>query len=258
MNIDEFIATLPANVITGDKITIPHDFIRRMFTLCNLDSSDTFYHLGVGNNVSTLRIAAEEFKVKKAVGIDIDPSVINTNNALMNTLENVHLLTENILQYPLSDATVVFSWFIDERINEILVNKFQTELRKSAQVISVWSPPGLFLPDKVDFPITVCKKPFRIGKSIKDQLRVIYSSDCIDFTASWNLADKYVKAFGNVDKTYHRFLNMLHSLIIWFNAREIDIVCEDEVPPPVKSYVEILRYFFNIDMSEFLLPQEEH
>jgi len=252
LNIGEFIATLPANVITGDKITIPDDFIRRMFKLCNLGSSDTFYHLGVGNNISTLRIAVEEFKVKKAVGIDIDSSMIDSNILVTETLDNVQLIAEDMAKCPLNDATVVFSWFIDERINDSLVSKFQTELKSHAQIISVWSPPGLFLPDIVDFPITICKKPFRLGKSINDQLRVIYSSDCIDFTASWNLADKYIKAFGNVDKTYYRFLNILHSLIIWFNARDIGIACEDEVPPPVKSYVEILRYFFNIDMGEFI------
>lgn len=223
-----------------------------MFRLCNLSSSDTFYHLGVGNNISTLRIAAEEFKVKKAIGIDIDSSVIGSNISKIEPLGNVDLIAENMFKQPLNDATVVFSWFIDERINEILVGKFQSELKSQAQIISVWSPPGLFLPDKVDFPITICKKPFRLGKSIKDQLEVIYSRDCIDFTASWNLADKYIKAFGNVDKSYYRFLNILHSLIIWFNAREIGIACEDEVPPPVKSYVGILRYFFNIDMSEFI------
>jgi len=252
VKIDEFIATLPSNVITGDKISIPDDFIRRMFKLCNLDSSDTFYHLGVGNNVSTLRIAVEEFSVKKAIGVDIDSSIISSNISMTKAHDNIHLVVENMLKYPLNDATVVFSWFIDERINELLVSKFQSELKNHAQLISVWSPPGLFLPDKVDFPITVCKKPFRQGESIKDQLRVIYSSDCIDFTASWNLADKYIKAFNNVDMSYYRFLNMLHSLIIWFNAREIGIVCEDEVPPPVKSYVGILRYFFNIDMGEFI------
>jgi hypothetical protein len=258
LNIEEFIATLPANVIAGDQITIPDDFIRRMFTLCNLGSSDTFYHLGIGNNISTLRIAVEEFNVKKAIGVDVDSSVMDSNIFVTKTLDNVHLVTEDMLGIPLNDATVVFSWFIDESINELLVKKFQSELKNHAQIISVWSPPSLFLPDKVDFPITICKKPFRLGKSIKDQLRVIYSSDCIDFTASWNLADKYIKAFGNVDKSYYRFLNMLHSLIIWFNAREIGVACEDEVPPPVKSYVEILRYFFNIDMGEFIEHNKEN
>jgi hypothetical protein len=46
-------------------------------------------------------------------------------------------------------------------------------------------------------------------------------------------------------------LNILQSLIIWFNARELGIACENEIPPPVKSYVEILKYFFNIDLTDF-------
>lgn len=252
MNLNEFISTLPKNVIDGDNVLIPSDFIRRMFTLCNLGRDDTFYHLGIGNNISTLRIAKEEFGVKKAVGIDIDPSVICTNIESIKIQNGVNLVIADVLKYPLKDATVIFSWFIDETINEILLKKFKTELQNDVQIISIWSPPGLFLPDLVDFPILVCRSPFRIGATIQDQLRSIYNSNCIDFTASWNLADKYVKAFGNIERTYHRFLNMLHSLIIWFNAREFGIACEDETPPPVKSYVEILRYFFNIDMSEYL------
>ena len=99
----------------------------------------------------------------------------------------------------------------------------------------------------------LCEKPFKHGMDIKDQLKSIYQRDCLDFTASWNLADKYIKSFGTVDGSYHRFLNILNSLIIWFNARDLGIACEDDIPPPVKSYVEIMRYFFNIDLSEFLL-----
>lgn len=257
MKIDEFISTLPKNVIEGDKVIIPDEFIRRMFALCNIGRSDTFYHLGIGNNISTLRIAKEEFNVKKAVGIDIDSSVVSSNQSQVKKLKNVTVEIGDILRYPLNDATVVFSWFIDEKINDALLRKYQRELIDGAQIISIWSPPGLFLPDKVDFPIIVSKKPFKMGKSIKDQLRAIYTSDCIDFTASWNLADKYVKAFGNVDRTYYRFLNMLHSLVIWFNAREFGIACEDEIPPPVKSYVEILRYFFNIDLGEYLRQKDD-
>jgi len=29
-------------------------------------------------------------------------------------------------------------------------------------------------------------------------------------------------------------------------------VCEDDIPPPIKSYVGILKYFFNIDLSDLL------
>jgi hypothetical protein len=253
LNINEFIATLPSNVVTGDRVIIPDDFIRRMFTLSNLSDNDIFYHLGIGNNPSSLIIAKREFNVKKAVGIDVDQAVINEISAKTSHIEDIFLVVADALKYPLTEGTVIFSWFTDERINDILIKKYDSELINGARVLSVWSPPGLLLPSKIDFPIILCEKPFKCGTDIKDQLQSIYKSNCLDFTASWNLADKYIKSFGTVNSSYHRFLNILHSLIIWFNARDLGITCEDEIPPPVKSYVEIMRYFFNIDFSEFLV-----
>ncbi len=253
MRINEFISTLPSHIISGDRIKIPDDFIRRMFIMSNLNSSDVFYHLGIGNNPSSLIIAKEEFKVKKAVGIDINPAVIDEVGSRTKSFDDIFLVVGDACKYPLSEATTIFSWFTDEKINDILVKKFESELSNGSKIISIWSPPGLFLPVKIDFPILVCEKPFKVGMDIQDQLKSIYKSECIDFTASWNLADKYIKSFESVDRQHHRFLNILHSLIIWFNAKELGITCEEEVPPPVKSYVEIMRYFFNIDLSEFLI-----
>jgi hypothetical protein len=251
VKISEFISTLPNTVLTGDSVIIPNEFIRKMFSISNLNKDDIFYHLGIGNNPSTLQIAVEEFKVKKAVGIDINPTVIDEIKSKTNIIKNVYVLNENVSSCSLSEATVIFSWFTDEKINKLLSKKFESELDNGTRIISIWSPPALFLPDKIDFPILVCEKPFKIGVNIKDQLRAIYKSDCIDFTASWNLADRYIKSFGTVDARHHRFLNILQSLIIWFNARDLGIVCENEIPPPVKSYVEILKYFFNIDLTDF-------
>jgi len=251
VKISEFISTLPSSILTGDSIVIPDDFIRKMFSISNLNKNDIFYHLGIGNNPSTLQIAIKEFKVKKAVGIDINSTVIDEIKSKTKIIKNIYALNENVSRCSLSEATVIFSWFTDEKINKLLAKKFESELVNGARIISIWSAPGLFLPDKIDFPILVCKKPFKIGVDIKDQLRAVYKSDCIDFTASWNLADRYIKSFGTVDASYHRFLNILQSLIIWFNARDLGIACENEIPPPVRSYVEILKYFFNIDLTDF-------
>ena len=91
-----------------------------------------------------------------------------------------------------------------------------------------------------------------MAMDVKDQLKSIYGSNCIDFTASWSLAEKYIQSLGVVESHHVRFLNILQSVLIWFNARDLDMVCEDDIPPPIKSYVDILKYFFNIDLSDLL------
>ncbi|HEY6537174.1 MAG TPA: class I SAM-dependent methyltransferase [Candidatus Nitrosocosmicus sp.] len=253
MKINDFISSLPSSVISGDNVLIPDVFFRKMFSFCNLNSNDIFYYLGVGNNYSSLLIAKSEFSVQKAVGIDINPETINMiKSKLDSSFSGIDIIHSDMLKSSLSDATVIFSWFTDDQINEKLSHKFRSELSNDAKIVSIWSPPDLFIPDKVDFPLILCKKPFKIG-NIKDQLQSIYGNDCLDFTASWRLAEKYIQSLGVVDSHYIRFLNILQSVVIWLNARDFDLVCEDEIPPPIKSYVGILKYFFNIDLSEFLI-----
>jgi hypothetical protein len=45
---------------------------------------------------------------------------------------------------------------------------------------------------------------------------------------------------------------MLQSMIIWINAWNMGVTCEDEIPPPVQTYIGILKTFFNIDLSEMI------
>jgi hypothetical protein len=66
------------------------------------------------------------------------------------------------------------------------------------------------------------------------------------------LGDKYLESLEVVPSQYKRFLNILYAMIIWINAWKMKVSCEDEIPPPVESYLGILRTFFNIDMSSLI------
>jgi hypothetical protein len=45
-------------------------------------------------------------------------------------------------------------------------------------------------------------------------------------------------------------------MVIWINAWNMGVACEDEIPPPVQTYVGILKTFFGIDLSEMIIEQK--
>jgi hypothetical protein len=112
------------------------------------------------------------------------------------------------------------------------------------------------IPDKLEFPFFVCKKPFKRARSIRQQIKAVYGNECIDFTASWLLAERYIDALEVVPSDYRRFVNILQSMVIWINAWNMGVACEDEIPPPVQTYVGILKTFFGIDLSEMIKEQK--
>jgi hypothetical protein len=113
------------------------------------------------------------------------------------------------------------------------------------------------LPNKIDFPFFVSKKPFKRAQSIRQQIKAIYKTDCIDFTAAWLLAERYIDALEVVPGEYRRFVNMLQGMVIWINAWNMGVACEDEVPPPVQTYVGILKTFFNIDLTGMITKAQK-
>jgi hypothetical protein len=46
-------------------------------------------------------------------------------------------------------------------------------------------------------------------------------------------------------------------MVIWINAWKMNVSCEDEVPPPVQTYLGILKTFFNIDMSSMITNKQK-
>jgi len=249
LNIHEFLSTLPQDVVKGDEVNLPDNVVRKMFKLAGLKKSDTFYHLGCGPG-NSLAIAANEFGVKKAIGVEIDKELAAKSKEKISGIKNAEIIVDDIRNVSLSSATVILFWFTEPEIVAAMVKKFRRQLKDGARIVTVWSPPGMMLPQKIDFPFFVCKKPFKYATSVKQQIRAIYGNKCLDFTASWLLAERYIDAMEVVPGEYRRFVNILQSMVIWINAWNMGVSCEDEVPPPVEAYLGILREFFNINLID--------
>ncbi|MBV9176986.1 MAG: hypothetical protein JO297_08100 [Nitrososphaeraceae archaeon] len=251
MKIQEFISSLPQPVVKGEDVSIPDNVIKKIFKLANLRKTDIFYDLGCGNN-NTVAIAAKEFKVKMSIGIEIRKSLAIKAHKKIEGMKNAKIVNGDIRTATISDATVLLFWFTDPNVIHHMINRFENELNDGARIITIWSPPELMLPIKVKFPFFVCRKPFKYAKDIREQIKAIYGNPCVDFTASWLLAEQYIHELEVVPNQYLRFVNMLQSMIIWINAWNMGVACEEEIPPPIQTYIGILKAFFNIDLSDMI------
>lgn len=251
MEINDFISTLPRSVINGNTIRLPDNVLRKIFELASLNKNDIFYDLGCGNS-NAIYIASREYKVKKAIGIEKRKIAVRETLKKTQGIKNVVVINEDIRRVDLSDGNVFLFWFHDDKITKKMTDKFTTELKDGSRIISIWSPPDLILPDKIDFPFFVSQTPFKFANSIEEQIKAVYGHKCLDFTAAWLLGDKYLESLEVVPAKYKRFLNILYSMIIWINAWNMEVACEDQIPPPVESYLGILKTFFNIDLSSLI------
>ena len=255
MNLGELLSTLPQSTLKGDAIALPDNVIRRIFKFAALRKSDVFYHLGCGDG-RAVELAAREFKVKKSIGVEIKAESAAKAAERIKGVSNADVINGDIRKVDLSKATVLLFWFTEPDLVDAMIRRFRKSLKNGARVITVWAPLGLTLPTKIDFPFFVSKTPFKQARSIRQQIKVIYGNECIDFTASWLLAERYIDSLEVVPGSYRRFVNILQSMVIWINAWNMGVACEKEIPPPVQTYIGILKTFFNIDLSETIKEQK--
>jgi len=254
LELDDFLSSLPQSIVTGEAVSLPDSVVRKIFKFAKLKKSDVFCHLGCGEG-SAVAIAAKEFGVKKSIGIEIDKAAAAKAQKQIAGIKNAEIVSADIRKADISDATILLFWFNDPEMVDAMAKRFK-KLKDGARVVTIWAPLGMTLPDRIDFPFFVSKKPFRRARSIRQQINAIYHSDCIDFTAAWLLAERYIDALEVVPGEYRRFVNMLQGMVIWINAWNMGVACEDEVPPPVQTYVGILKTFFSIDLSGMIKAQK--
>ncbi len=255
MKIEEYLSTLPSSIMTGDNVELQDNILDEIFEFASLNKNDTFYHLGCGNGHS-LVIALEKFGVKKAIGVDNNNDKISSAKKTLEdkNLSNWALKCEDVLEADISDATIILFWFSDYIIIEKMMQRFST-LKKDCRIVTIWGPLPGCLPDKVEFPYILNVTPFKKSDDLKEQIISIFGTDCIDFVTAWEFAERYSKAISSKDVENIRFLTILQTLVIWINAKNLGIACEDDIPPPIRSYMNILKTYFDIEV-EHLLNQD--
>jgi hypothetical protein len=251
MKIEEYLETLPKNLLNGEDVQLPEKSLKEIFKFSNLGKDDIFFHLGC-NNEKGVEIAINEFKVKKAIGIDNNLEKIQ--NAQKNIKEkniDVKLIHQNIEESDISDATVILFWFTDEKIIKDMVKKFN-KLKPETKIITIWGPLPNYLPDKVNFPYIINKVPFKKAENVQEQLLSVFGVKCVDFVTAWEFAERYTKSISNSEVKNDRFLTIIQTLIIWINAKELGVACTEEIPESIKTYISIMKMHFDIDFEHLL------
>ena len=251
MKIEEYLETLPKNLLSGEDVQLPEKSLREIFRFSNLGKNDIFFHLGC-NNEKGIEIAINEFKVKKAIGIDNNfKKIQNAQKNIEENSINAKMIHQNIEESDISDATVILFWFTDENIINKMIKKFE-KLKPETKIITIWGPLPNYLPDKVSFPYIINKVPFKKAENLQEQLLAVFGVKCIDFVTAWEFAERYTKSISGLEVKNDRFLTIIQTLIIWINAKELGVVCTEEIPESIKTYISIMKMHFDIDFEHLL------
>lgn len=253
MKIEEYLETLPENLLSGEDVQLPEKSFNEIFKFADLGEKDIFYHLGCGDEKG-IEIAIKQFKVKKAIGIDNNPEKIQQAKKNLEEKQiQAELICENIEESDISDATVILFWFTDEDIINKMLEKFET-LKPETKIITIWGPLPDCLPNEVKFPYIINKTPFKKAQNMQEQLLSVFGVKCVDFVTAWEFAERYTKSIGSPEIKNDRFLTIIQTLVIWINAKKLGVACGEDIPEPIDTYIKLMKMNFDIDF-EYLLKE---
>ncbi|MGD2106326.1 MAG: SAM-dependent methyltransferase [Nitrosopumilaceae archaeon] len=245
MKIEEYLESLPKNIVSGEDVQLPDKSFREIFNFVNLGRDDIFYHLGCGDGKG-VNMALKEFHVKKGVGIDNDLEKIDLAKNFSG-----EFICQDVREAEFTDATAILFWFTDEQIIKQMIRKFE-KLKPGTKIITIWGPLPDCLPDKVNFPYILNKTPFKKAKTLQDQLLAVFGVKCVDFVTAWEFAERYTKALADPQVKNDRFLTIIQTLVIWINAKNLGVACREEIPESIRTYIDIMKMHFDIDFDHLL------
>ena len=116
--------------------------VRSVFKEMGLNSEDIFYDLGCGDG-RIISLAVNEFNVKKAVGIEIRPNLIDPAVYEKN---NIEIRIEDLNGSDFTDATVIYTYLTDVYMLRL---RRKLSLLKGVTIVSCWFPVEGWIPDDV-------------------------------------------------------------------------------------------------------------
>jgi SAM-dependent methyltransferase len=134
-------------------VPTPVNVVRRMLNLAGVGIDDVVYDLGCGDG-RILFMAVEEFEAERAVGYDINPSMVEP---LRERIENsglgdrIEVVKANFFEVDLSPASVV-TMYLTTSGNSKLRPKLEEELGDGARVVSHDFPVHNWTTDKSSEP----------------------------------------------------------------------------------------------------------
>jgi SAM-dependent methyltransferase len=134
-------------------VPTPVNVVRRMLKLAGVGLDDVVYDLGCGDG-RILFMAIEEFDAERAVGYDINPTMVEPlrekieNSGLENRIE---VINANFFEVDLSPASVV-TMYLTTSGNSKLRPKLEEELGDGARVVSHDFPVHNWTTDKSSEP----------------------------------------------------------------------------------------------------------
>lgn len=131
-------------------VPTPPEVVDRMLTIAKVGKNDVLYDLGSGDGRIPIA-AVQKYKVKKAVGIDIDPERIkeaNANAQKAGLTGKVQFLQQDLFTSDFSDATVISLYLLPE-LNVKLRPKL-LKLPAGTRIVSHAFDMGEWKADKVE------------------------------------------------------------------------------------------------------------
>lgn len=246
MRVDEYLKTLPSDIMRGDDVILPDETIRQILDFAELRPGERFCHLGCGRG-EALKVAAD--LGARVCGMEIDP---DRAAAARRTLDpSAEIITGDVLSCELPSSDVILFWFADPAITHPMTDRL-SELDPATRIITIWGPLPGCLPDSVRFPFVLSRPPLRDAPDMRSQIREIFGVECVSYATAWEYAERYTRAIQPANSQNDRFLTILQTLTIWCAARSLGVSCEKDIPRSVHTYVGIMRNFFGIDFGHLL------